>query len=83
LVWTNSGPDGGAGLAQPAESVSLLDVIEAMEGPIHLNFCRIGPNSCQYPDSDRCPIHPTWEKLNALIKDELRQTNLRHLSNLL
>ena len=79
LVWTSSGPEGGAGLARPADSISLLDVVETMEGPIHLNFCRLGPEPCQYPDSDRCPVHPIWEKMNGMIQEELRQTNLVQL----
>ena len=79
LLWTTSGPEGGAGLARPAAEISLLDITEAMEGPIQLNFCRMGPTPCEYPDSDSCSVHPVFEKLNLNIQAELRQTNLVQL----
>jgi len=79
LLWTASGPEGGTGLARLAEEISLLDITEAMEGPIQLNFCRMGPTPCEYPDSDSCPVHPVLEKLNQDIQAELSQTNLVQL----
>jgi DNA-binding IscR family transcriptional regulator len=36
----------------------LLQVIEALEGPIRLNRCLIQPGAC--PRDERCPVHDTW-----------------------
>jgi Rrf2 family protein len=79
LVWTTSGPEGGAGLARPAGQINLLEIMEAMEGPIQLNFCRVGPTPCQYPNSAQCPVHPVWEKVQTGMQEQLRQTSLTDL----
>ena len=39
LVRTRSGAHGGVTLNAPPEAVTLLQVIEAVEGPIRLNRC--------------------------------------------
>ncbi|WP_405593430.1 Rrf2 family transcriptional regulator [Streptomyces sp. NBC_01092] len=39
LVVSVSGPRGGFSLAKPLESITLLDVVEAIEGDAHLFHC--------------------------------------------
>ncbi len=39
LLQTSRGARGGVSLAKPAEAISLLDVVEAIDGPILLNDC--------------------------------------------
>jgi Rrf2 family protein len=55
LVTTYRGAGGGVALAIPSEEVSLLQVIEALDGPLHLNRCLIQPDSC--PRNEQCPVH--------------------------
>ncbi len=42
-------------LARPASGITLLQVVEALEGPVRLNRCLIEPDAC--PRSTRCPVH--------------------------
>ena len=77
LVTTYRGAGGGVRLARPASEISLLNVIEALEGPIRLNRCLIQPGAC--PRDEHCPVHPVWAKaqdelttlLNATTFDDL------------
>lgn len=55
LVTTHRGAGGGVALAMPAEEISLLRVIEAIDGPLVLNRCLIQPDSC--PQNEKCPVH--------------------------
>jgi len=55
LVTTQRGAGGGVTLARPASEISLLQVIEALEGPIRLNRCLIQPQAC--PRNGWCPVH--------------------------
>lgn len=69
LVRTQPGAGGGVSLACDAEAVTLRRIIEAVEGPIALNRCTLGPGACE---RDRfCPVHPVWLRLQALVTREL------------
>jgi Rrf2 family protein len=62
------GAKGGYRLLIPSEVLSLLDVIEAMEGELFLNDCVLRPESCFR--SPLCAVHQVWEKA----RNDLRQT---------
>ncbi|MBI3636151.1 MAG: Rrf2 family transcriptional regulator [Candidatus Rokubacteria bacterium] len=72
LVRTLPGARGGVTLNAPAETITLLRVIEAVEGPIHLNRCVEAPAAC--PRDRFCPVHPVWVRLQALLTRELSVT---------
>jgi Rrf2 family iron-sulfur cluster assembly transcriptional regulator len=58
LVETYRGAGGGVMLARPAAEINLLEVIEALDGPIRLNRCAIEPDAC--PREEKCPVHDIW-----------------------
>lgn len=58
LINTSRGARGGVTLARSANEISVLEVIEAIDGPIALNECTHSPDSC--PFGDNCPMKPLW-----------------------
>ncbi len=58
LLHTSRGARGGVTLARDPKQISLLEVIEAIDGPILLNECVGSENTCTF-DSD-CPLRPVW-----------------------
>lgn len=58
LVETYRGAGGGVVLARPPAQINLLDVIEALDGPVRLNRCAIEPDAC--PREEYCPVHDIW-----------------------
>ena len=48
LLQTSRGARGGVSLAKPAEQITLLDVVEAIDGPILLNECVSNAGACQF-----------------------------------
>ncbi len=77
LVRTYSGPAGGVILARPPASISVLQIVEAIEGPICVNVCLIRPHEC--PRDRLCPVHTLWGRLQAMIVAELQQATLAQL----
>ncbi|MBC7225271.1 MAG: Rrf2 family transcriptional regulator [Anaerolineae bacterium] len=71
LVKSRRGSEGGVSLARPAAEISLLDVVEAMEGPIALNPCVLDPQEC--PLVEECPVHDAWVRAQADLVAHLRQ----------
>lgn len=55
IVRTQRGVGGGITLARPPEEITLLDVLEAIEGPVAVNRCFSHPNEC--PRESFCAVH--------------------------
>lgn len=78
LIHTSRGARGGVLLSRPAASISLLEVVEAIDGPISLNECTLTPDICEFSES--CPMHKIWcETQDELVK-KLRTTTFGSLA---
>ena len=73
LLQTSRGARGGVSLAKKAEEISLLDVVEAIDGPILLNDC-VGESSACTHDDD-CPLKPVWCDAQKMLVDHLSKAN--------
>ena len=69
LIHTSRGARGGVSLAKPADEISVLDVIEAIGGPIFLNECTGNSTSCPFLDS--CPLRDVWREARTDLVDKL------------
>jgi Rrf2 family protein len=78
LVTTYRGAGGGVRLARPASEISLLHVIESLDGPIQLNRCVIEPGSC--PRDENCPVHHVWAKAQNNLTQLLDVTTFDRLA---
>jgi Rrf2 family protein len=76
LVNPVRGKGGGHVLARSPEQISLLDVIEAVEGPFALNLCQHSPPRC---DEEDCPVRPVWTELQNHVTSVLGSQSLRNL----
>ena len=57
IVRSHRGVEGGFVLNRQPEEVSLLQVIEAMEGPVELSRCLVSAEGCKIGCSRVCPVH--------------------------
>ena len=80
LLQTSRGARGGVSLARQPQEISLLEVVEAIDGPILLNDC-VSPNgACTFGDD--CPMRPIWCDAQAELVDRLKATTFdRFLGN--
>jgi Rrf2 family protein len=78
VVQTSRGARGGVSLARPSEKISLLEVIEAIDGPITLNECVPDPSVC--PFGDECPVHEIWCESQKDLVEKLASANFAKLS---
>lgn len=73
LLHTTRGARGGVALARPASEITLLEVVEAIDGPILLNECVAQNGDC--PFQDNCPLQPIWYDAQQELVKRLRNTN--------
>jgi Rrf2 family protein len=73
LIHTSRGARGGVSMARTPEEVSVLEVVEAIDGPIALNECTHGSSACAF--GDNCPLRPLWCDTQAELVNRLRTTN--------
>lgn len=77
LIHTSRGARGGVSLARRTEEISLLDVVEAIDGPITLNECTKDPSSCVFGDT--CPIYDVWCQAETELVSKLRASTFDKL----
>ncbi len=77
LAQSFFGTNGGYSLSRPPSEVSLLEVVEAAEGPLAPQTCVLGDVPCQWESV--CPLHETWGAATAALRTELASTSLADL----
>lgn len=79
LVRTTRGATGGLSLARPAEEINLLEVVEAIDGPLLVNSCVLDPDACAFGET--CPVHEVWCEAQGLLVNRLKQTSFADLAS--
>ena len=72
LLHTSRGARGGVALARPPKDINLLDVVEAIDGPIYLNECVNDNGGCGFGDD--CPLKPIWCETQEHLVNRLKET---------
>ena len=80
LVRSYRGTGGGFVLGRPPEKITLLEVVEAVEGPIVPNRCVTGDGECNR--SSTCNVHPVWVSVQDQVRDILEKVTLKDLAGL-
>jgi len=78
LVRSARGPHGGYALARAAETVSVLDVIEAVEGPVAINVCLDGEDPCS--KASACTMVDAWPRGQEKMLEVYRDAKLSTLA---
>ena len=77
LLDTLRGAHGGVKLARKPSDITLLQVVEAIEGPIQLNVCVEVPGNC--PLEPNCSVRMVWCDAQNELVTRLRNTNFAQL----
>lgn len=78
LVNSQRGTGGGFHLRVDPEKTTLLDVVEAMEGPLQLNVCVGSGQGCSR--KSWCAVHPYWQKAQAAVSKVLAGISIAELA---
>jgi Rrf2 family protein len=73
LLRSTRGVNGGFGLGRPAPEISMLDVLEAIDGPLQLF------DPATDGRSHRCPADPVWQQAQEALRGVLAEVSLEDL----
>ena len=71
------GAGGGFSLARDPERITLLEIVETVQGPLVFNDCLLGPGVC--PRDMNCPVHPVWRQIRTNTENILAGWSLSDL----
>ena len=78
LLKSSKGPTGGFCLRTPAKDVSLIQLVEALDGLTDYQKCVSGLSECN--DEAPCGMHDSWKTLRSRIMDYLEKTTIQDLA---
>lgn len=78
LLNSMKGPSGGYKLARPPEEITLIEIVEVIDGLDVFYECGIGLKQCD--DEDPCPFHEDYKTVRDNVKDLFETKTLGELS---
>jgi FeS assembly SUF system regulator len=77
LVESFRGSNGGYRLARAAETISLIEVVEAIEGRVGMTECSGEHSTCEL--EAHCGVRGNWRHINDVVADALRAVSLAQM----
>lgn len=77
LIKTVRGARGGLTLNCDPEKITLLEVLEAIQGPISVSLCAVDPDYCEKQSG--CAYNKLWQGANCLLNEYFDSITLRDL----
>lgn len=77
ILHTSRGIHGGVSLAREPKNITLLEVIEAIDGPIRLNECVEEKGICSFEET--CPMKLVWCDAQNTLLTKLKKTSFAQL----
>jgi FeS assembly SUF system regulator len=77
LVEGFRGVNGGYRLARAADAISLIEIVEAIEGPLGVTECSLHEGQCDR--ETHCGVRANWRRINDVVTDALRGVTLAQM----
>jgi Rrf2 family protein len=73
------GPKGGFRIDRPAHEITLIEIFQALEGPLDPCACMMGRPSCEVQD---CVLGDLVDRVNSLVREHLENCTVEQLSHI-
>lgn len=77
LVAGQRGMHGGYRLARAPGDITLMQIVEAMEGPLGMTECSVHEGNCGI--EDHCGVRANWRRVNDVVAEALRGVTLAQM----
>ena len=79
IVQSFKGAHGGYTLSRPASSITLRQVIEAVEGPYRFSRCVDNGYACKCSSVTACPFHSVFDDITQMVIQKLDEATFDSL----
>jgi FeS assembly SUF system regulator len=77
ILVSTRGAEGGYKLGKPPEKLAVIEIIEAIEGPLAITECALVSHHCG--QAKGCGVQAHWKKINQVIFKSLSELTLADL----
>ena len=78
LVSSRPGPSGGYQLARAPADITILEIVETLEGPIETSECALRGGPCHWDQV--CALHWVWSSARAALSGSLQEATLARVA---
>jgi len=78
FIRSRLGPHGGYRLAKPPDQMTVLEIMEALDGPLAINDCLAEPQFCG--KTPGCRMHRLFRRVNDSMKEILSKTTVADIA---
>jgi Rrf2 family protein len=78
LVISHRGNTGGFELPEAHRGATMLNVVQAIEGPVRLNLCLTSDHTCSR--QEWCPAHDVWAEAQKAMLGVLQSVSIDNLA---
>ena len=77
MVKSHRGAQGGFSLAKEPAEITVLNIVEVMQGPVVMNRCLLGKDGC--PRAPKCPLKKSWIDMQERLAAYMASITLKNL----
>ena len=79
ILASTKGPNGGFSLGKSAKKITLMDIVDIIDGDDNFNSCIIGLKSCTHEEA-HCPIHKDFQPIREQAKQLFMRQDIGELA---
>ena len=79
LLESHRGSKGGYSLTRSAAEITVSEIVDALEGPVALTECNLGPHRCEHEVG--CRVRGPWQVINRAVQTALDRVTLADIAD--
>jgi Rrf2 family protein len=79
ILISTKGPNGGFGLARSAEEITLMDIVEIIDGMAIFDTCLVRNSTCS--DDEPCGLHATVTAVRKELRNSFENQTINDLAS--